>query len=724
MEEPRERSCGICSRKIHGQFVRVRPLNSYYHIDCFRCATCGQVVAEKFFPLTEEDGSTRFYCEKDYFARLDLLCARCGMALRGPHISALNKKYHLEHFTCSMCTTVLRQHDSYYEKDGEVFCQYHFSVLYASKCGGCGSAVLNRFVEMAKSGITQHWHPECYMIYKVRPLMLGAVGPEQPPDNLERVKWILSVLSSYEEAAADALSNILMNFTTFDHAQFLYNVQRFVSFLDALLDGLQAIEERLVGLEERISSRWRKEPKQLTRKMALFFSLLALALSANLPERENVMKEMVSVATSLAHCLKALIRIGLRGALKIEARCNGDRTLDEFLQRLNNPDAVPPPSFPPQLPPDANNCRVCGQAVEEDCAGFGWHLLHFPCTRCVVCSAGVHADEEGCFSDENGVYCPIHRPPNGRKGVLAVPKYTVMKRSLRISLTALMRAVDERGTSNAYNVQLASNVSRMKAMDTNETAMIADGDGSVESAFGTSNASNLLAEQLALDRLALHRKAIGALEKLFAKERVPMKEVLDKVSSSKTSMWNKMMFAMMPGKSSKAKGLQTEGIFRKNGNIRKLKDLADAFDEDPAFNRVAEEGPIQIAALLKKFLREMPDPLLTFKLYELFIGTQKLSSPALRKRALHCTVCLLPKPNLDLLYVLLSFLRSVSSENQGGGQNRMDLDSLATVIAPNILYPESNKEDDGGGMQMAIACVRLMLDCQAELLYVPPLDDV
>jgi hypothetical protein len=64
--------------------------------------------------------------------------------------------------------------------------------------------------------------------------------------------------------------------------------------------------------------------------------------------------------------------------------------------------------------------------------------------------------------------------------------------------------------------------------------------------------------------------------------------------------------------------MAVEGIFRKNGNIRKLQNLADALDKDSAAVTLADENPVQLAALLKRFLREMPDPLLTFRLHKLF----------------------------------------------------------------------------------------------------------
>lgn len=68
--------------------------------------------------------------------------------------------------------------------------------------------------------------------------------------------------------------------------------------------------------------------------------------------------------------------------------------------------------------------------------------------------------------------------------------------------------------------------------------------------------------------------------------------------------------------------VSVEGIFRKNGNIRHLKELSDEIDRNPSKVNLAAENPIQVAALLKKFLRDLPDSLLTSKLYKLFITSQ------------------------------------------------------------------------------------------------------
>lgn len=94
------------------------------------------MVAQKFFPV--EDGALQYpLCERDYFARLDLICAKCDKALRSSYITACGElrcrlgssgvaeglaglKYHIEHFTCSACDVVFGPKDSYYEQNGKV----------------------------------------------------------------------------------------------------------------------------------------------------------------------------------------------------------------------------------------------------------------------------------------------------------------------------------------------------------------------------------------------------------------------------------------------------------------------------------------------------------------------------------------------------------------------------------------------------------------------------
>ena len=67
--------------------------------------------------------------------------------------------------------------------------------------------------------------------------------------------------------------------------------------------------------------------------------------------------------------------------------------------------------------------------------------------------------------------------------------------------------------------------------------------------------------------------------------------------------------------------MSVEGVFRKNGNIKGLRELTEKIDNKTEVD-LSRESPVQVAALLKKYLRELPDPLMTYKLYRLFIYSQ------------------------------------------------------------------------------------------------------
>ncbi|CAO3563258.1 unnamed protein product [Mortierella alpina] len=166
--------------------------------------------------------------------------------------------------------------------------------------------------------------------------------------------------------------------------------------------------------------------------------------------------------------------------------------------------------------------------------------------------------------------------------------------------------------------------------------------------------------------------------------------------------------------------MSVEGVFRKNGNIRRLKDLSEAIDKDPSAVNLSDDNPVQVAALLKKFLRDLPDPLLTFKLHRLFVVSQKVEEESVRKTILHLTCCLLPKANRDSMEAICLFLRWVASFSHVDEEtgSKMDLHNLATVITPNVLYSKS-KDPTKDESFLAIEAVMGLLEYQDDFCVVP-----
>ncbi|KAJ2440630.1 Rho-type GTPase activating protein Rga1 [Coemansia sp. RSA 2337] len=146
-----------------------------------------------------------------------------------------------------------------------------------------------------------------------------------------------------------------------------------------------------------------------------------------------------------------------------------------------------------------------------------------------------------------------------------------------------------------------------------------------------------------------------------------------------------------------AMDLAIEGIFRKNGNIRKLREVTDAVDKDYSRVDLKKDSPVQIAALLKKFLRELPDPLIPFRMRRLILAIAALQASRERMDAFRYVFILMPQPNRDMLNVLMTFLNWVATfchvDEQTG--SKMDIFNLATVITPNILYADVKEPTRG-----------------------------
>lgn len=130
------------------------------------------------------------------------------------------------------------------------------------------------------------------------------------------------------------------------------------------------------------------------------------------------------------------------------------------------------------------------------------------------------------------------------------------------------------------------------------------------------------------------------------------------------------------------------------------------------------ENPVQIAALIKKFLRELPDPLLTYKLHGLFTCALEIKDPVARRRVFHLACCMLPRTHRDTLEVLFLFIQWVATHD---ANSLMDTANLARVLAPNILSSKT-KDPVKDDSFKAIRVVEELLDSFEELCTVP--DDI
>ncbi|XP_036452042.1 unconventional myosin-IXb isoform X2 [Colossoma macropomum] len=129
-------------------------------------------------------------------------------------------------------------------------------------------------------------------------------------------------------------------------------------------------------------------------------------------------------------------------------------------------------------------------------------------------------------------------------------------------------------------------------------------------------------------------------------------------------------------------GLYTEGIYRKSGSACKAKELHQLLETDPK-SECLNNYPIHtVTGLIKCWLRELPEPLMTFSLYNDFLYAVDLPEKSERLRAIYRKVEELPAPNYNTLERLIFHLVRVAKEE---AHNRMSANSLAIVFAPCVL---------------------------------------
>ncbi|MEQ2251486.1 hypothetical protein ILYODFUR_011396 [Ilyodon furcidens] len=181
-------------------------------------------------------------------------------------------------------------------------------------------------------------------------------------------------------------------------------------------------------------------------------------------------------------------------------------------------------------------------------------------------------------------------------------------------------------------------------------------------------------------------------------------------------------------------GLQTVGIFRIGSSKKRVRQLREEFDQGWEVHFNDENCVHDVAALLKKFLRDLPDPLLTRELYTAFIHTMLLDYSK-QQSAIQLLIFLLPPCNSDTLQRILSLLSTVSShaedsldtEGQKIPGNKMTSRNLATILGPNLLHKQKNSDKEFAVQSFAhaeestaiISVVQRMIDAYDKVFMVP-----
>ncbi|XP_059713997.1 unconventional myosin-IXa isoform X3 [Haemorhous mexicanus] len=129
-------------------------------------------------------------------------------------------------------------------------------------------------------------------------------------------------------------------------------------------------------------------------------------------------------------------------------------------------------------------------------------------------------------------------------------------------------------------------------------------------------------------------------------------------------------------------GLYTEGIYRKSGSTNKIKELRQGLDTDIDNVNLDDYNIHVIASVFKQWLRDLPNPLMTFELYEEFLRVMGLQERKETVRGVYSVIDQLSRTHLSTLERLIFHLVRIALQEE---TNRMSANALAIVFAPCIL---------------------------------------
>ncbi|XP_056017736.1 rho GTPase-activating protein 45-like isoform X5 [Ostrea edulis] len=137
------------------------------------------------------------------------------------------------------------------------------------------------------------------------------------------------------------------------------------------------------------------------------------------------------------------------------------------------------------------------------------------------------------------------------------------------------------------------------------------------------------------------------------------------------------------------RGILIKGIYRMSGVKSKVEALCSRFEKDPDSVNLDDEHPNVISNVLKLYLRQLPEPLLSFKLYSSFIqiakdnmGNVLNEDETLSK--LGDMASKLPYSNFKTCAMLMHHLSRIASHSS---TNQMTASNLGIVFGPTLLRP-------------------------------------
>ncbi|XP_038632110.1 oligophrenin-1-like isoform X1 [Scyliorhinus canicula] len=169
------------------------------------------------------------------------------------------------------------------------------------------------------------------------------------------------------------------------------------------------------------------------------------------------------------------------------------------------------------------------------------------------------------------------------------------------------------------------------------------------------------------------------------------------------------------------KGITTEGVYRTVGsNLQVQKLLSQYFDPNhpgDADLQNTEWDIKTITSALKHYLRNLEEPVMTYKLHRELVSASKSDNLDYRLGAIHSLVHKLPEKNREMLELIIKHLMNVCSHNK---ENLMTAFNMGVIFGPTLMRAQEDTVAAMINIKFQNIVVEILIEHYEKIFRFPP----
>ncbi|XP_018563798.1 rho GTPase-activating protein 26 isoform X2 [Anoplophora glabripennis] len=171
-----------------------------------------------------------------------------------------------------------------------------------------------------------------------------------------------------------------------------------------------------------------------------------------------------------------------------------------------------------------------------------------------------------------------------------------------------------------------------------------------------------------------------------------------------------------------SRGLEEQGIYRVVGVSSKVNKLLNMGLDRRKSEKLTLDDPLEwetktITSALKTYLRNLPEPLMTYRYHNGFIAAVKSESKQSRVNDVHTLLYRLPKSNFEVLKILMKHLTNVVAKSD---KNLMNVSNLGVCFGPTLLRPEEETVASILDLKFYNIVVEILIDNYERIFFNEP----